>query len=117
MRVLLSKPLTAIWEDCRLESSSCGDKRDPQEALWLGPMTAPTGNLWLQKTDSYSECVEGGQLLTDGLFGWGQETQAYVMEAAHFPREGVQAKLSFKLPPEYAWSLELLLPRPPASSI
>lgn len=61
----------------------------------------------------------GKQPLTEGLFVWGQETQSYVMEAAHFTREGVPvgAFLSYQLPLEYSCSLELLLPRPPASSI
>lgn len=45
MRVLLSEPLTAIREDAgwKVALRLLWDKRDPQEALWLGPMTGPLG--------------------------------------------------------------------------
>lgn len=106
MRVLLSEPLTAIREDAgwKVALRLLWDKRNPQEALWLGPMTGPPGDLRLQKTETYSERVGGGgQPLTEGLFGCGQETPSYVMEAVHFPREGVQARASlpYKLPSEH----------------
>lgn len=106
MRVLLSEPLTAIREDAgwkvalRLLWGQEGSTGGP--LAW--PYDRTPGDLRLQKTETYSEHVGGGgQPLTEGLFGCGQETQSYVMEAVHFPREGVQARasLSYKLPSEH----------------
>lgn len=53
---------------CRL-GSSCGDREDPQETLWLGPITGPTEDPKLQKTrDLFTGHYGRGQSLTEDLF-------------------------------------------------